>query len=288
MSLARSWYLPSMQLRLATCMGLPEPDPDKQPLDAALASAGIDARWLAWDDPAADWDAPVPTVVRTPWNYQQRLAAFHDWCERAARAAPFFNPPDVIKENTHKSYLLRLAERGIACVPTVLVAQADAFVPGVRSLGWERLVIKPAVGAGSIGTRAFAAGDAEADAHLAALLTHSDVLIQPYVASVDGHGERSLIWIDGELTHQVRKAPRFVGQAENITGPFPISHEERTLAAATLEPWSNRILYARVDIAYDEAGRPLVMEVELSEPSLFFARGPGSVERYVAAIARRL
>ena len=277
-----------MQLRLATCMGLPERDPDKLPLDAALARAGIDARWLAWDDPRVDWDAPIPTVVRTPWNYQDQRDVFLDWCERAARAAPFFNPPDVIRENTHKSYLSGLAERGIACVPTVLVRRADASAPRVRTLGWKRVVVKPAVGAGSVGTRAFGADDPEADAHVAALLAQTDVLIQPYVASVDGHGERSLIWIDGELSHQVRKAPRFAGQAESITGPFPISTDERALARVALEPYRERILYGRVDIAYDEEGKPLVMELELSEPSLFFAHAEGSADRYVAGIVRRL
>jgi glutathione synthase/RimK-type ligase-like ATP-grasp enzyme len=269
-------------------MDLPERDPDKEPLDAALAAAGIEGRWLAWDDPAVDWDAPIPTVVRSTWNYVQQRAAFLAWCARAARAAPFFNPPDLIADNTHKSYLLALAQRGIPSVPTVLVRQDEREPPRVQTLGWERVVIKPAVGAGSSGTRAFASNDLAADAHLAQLARAGDVLIQPYVASIDGHGERSLIWIDGALTHQVRKAPRFAGQVENVTGPFPITAEERALALATLEPWAERLLYARVDLAYDDAGKPRVMEVELSEPSLFFARCPGSADRYVAGLVRRL
>ena len=86
----------------------------------------------------------------------------------------------------------------------------------------------------------------------------------------------------------VRKTPRFSGDAEHITGPFPIADDERTVAAAALAPWADRILYGRVDLARDGAGRPMVMELELIEPSLFFDLHRPSLDRLVAAIARRV
>jgi len=91
------------KLRIATCLKLPEPDPDEAPLDAALSAANIDAAWIGWDDPAADWDAPVPTLVRTTWNYAAHLDAFLAWIDRTARAAPIFNPPDVMRLRWMKS-----------------------------------------------------------------------------------------------------------------------------------------------------------------------------------------
>jgi glutathione synthase/RimK-type ligase-like ATP-grasp enzyme len=277
-----------VQLRIATCLVLPEPDPDRAPLDEALARAGIEARWMAWDDPEADWDAPVPTIVRSTWNYALDREAFLAWCERTARAAPMWNPPDVIRANTHKRYLIELAARGVATVPTRLIERDDAARTRVAALGWDRVVIKPAVGAGSLGARAFDAGDPAADAHVRELAERVEVLIQPYMASVDGHGERSLVWIDGEVSHQIRKSPRFAGEDEQVTGPHPIADDERALALAALAPWADRILYGRVDVARDADGAPVVMELELAEPSLFFFLAPGSADRYVAALRRRL
>ncbi|MET0343285.1 MAG: hypothetical protein ABW252_19910 [Polyangiales bacterium] len=277
-----------MDLRIATCSELSEPDPDRAPLDAALVDAGVRACWLAWDDPAIDWSAPVPTVVRTTWNYHLDLPSFLAWSERVARAAPLWNPPDVIRTNTHKGYLVELSQRGVPVVPTTLVARGTTGAPSIASLGHSRVVVKPAVGAGSVGTRAFAGDDPEADAHALRLAADRDVLVQPYVASVDGHGERSLVWIDGVFTHQVRKSPRFAGDSESVTGPFPITPDEAAVGHAALAPWRDQLLYARVDLARDAAGAPMVMEVELTEPSLFFALGSGSAERFVAGIARRL
>jgi glutathione synthase/RimK-type ligase-like ATP-grasp enzyme len=276
-----------MKLRVATCTTLPEVDPDEAPLAAALAAAGIDATLVAWDDPAADWLAPIPTILRSTWNYSLARDRFLAWCDRVDRTAPLINPPAVVRANSHKRYLLELAARAVPTVPTVLIPQGGAL--GDTGATWDRLVIKPAIGAGSLGARVFDRADRDAAvAHAAEWSARGDVLVQPYMASVETHGERSLIWIDGTFTHAIRKSPRFSGDAESVTGPHPIAVDERMVAEAALAPWGDTILYGRVDIARDAVGNPCVMELELIEPSLFFAKHPPSVERYIAGLTRRL
>lgn len=276
----------TIALRIATCLILPEPDPDEEPLAAALAAGGFAARLVAWDDPDADWDAPIPTILRSTWNYPLAADAFTAWLTRAAAAAPLWNPADIVRGNLRKRYLLELAARGVPVVPTTLVERGASH--DLAAFADTRIVIKPEIGAGSLGTRKFAPGDPAARAHLHALTSDGAALIQPYIDSVDGYGERSLVWIDGALSHAFRKTPRFVGDNELVTGPFPIADDERAVAEAALAPIADRILYGRVDLARDDAGRPMVMELELIEPSLYFARQPGSAERYVAALRRRL
>ena len=278
------------RLRIATCRPLPEPDTDEPILGDALAAAGIAAELVAWDDPHADWDAPIPTVIRSTWNYVRDAAAFAAWVDRAAASAPLWNPPAVVRANLYKRYLLALAARGVAVVPTTLVERgaAIALADDHPALAAPRVVIKPEVGAGSSGARVFDAGDPEARAHLAALTAHGAALVQPYVASVDDHGERSIIFIDGELTHAIRKSPRFAGGVERVTGPFAIDPAERDLALAALAPHARDLLYGRVDMARDAHGRPMVMELELVEPSLFLGRSERALARLVDAIAARL
>lgn len=273
-------------LRVATCVELPEPDLDEAPLAAALAAGGFAAQLVGWDDPAVDWDAPIPTVLRSTWNYPLVADAFVAWLDRASAAAPLFNPADIVRDNLRKRYLLALAARGVPVVPTTLVERHQTCE--LSSLGAPRVVIKPEIGAGSLGTRLFDPRDPEASIHLAQLTTDGAALIQPYVASVEAYGERSLVWIDGSLSHAIRKTPRFSGDAERVEGPFPIADDERAVALAALAPIAARILYGRVDLARDDHGHPMVMEVELIEPSLFFAHQPGSVDRFVAAVRRRL
>ncbi|MGE0550429.1 MAG: hypothetical protein AB7O24_11525 [Kofleriaceae bacterium] len=275
-----------MKLRVATCLALPEADVDEAPLARALAAAGFDAELIAWDDPNADWDAPIATILRSTWNYSTALPSFLRWIDRVGSTAPLWNPPAIVRGNVHKRYLVELAARGVAVVPTTLVEQGHQLALG--SLDASRIVIKPEVGAGSLGARVFDRGDPEAAAHLASLARRGAVLVQPYVASVDHYGERSLVWIDGELSHAIRKTPRFAGDVERIDGPFPIADDERALAEAALASVTDQILYGRVDVARSDAGQPMVMELELVEPSLFFERCPGSAERYVAGLKRRI
>jgi len=275
-----------LALRIATCVALPEPDVDEAPLAAALAAAGLSAARVGWDDPAADWDAPVPTLVRSTWNYPAAPDAFLAWIDRAAAAAPLINPPDVLRGNVHKRYLLELAARGVPVVPTTLVECGQTYE--LAAIDAPSLVIKPAIGAASMATRRFAPRDPAALAHLAAITAERAALVQPYVASVDGHGERALVWIDGELSHAVRKRPRFTGDQEHIDGPLPIADDERAVAEAALAPVADRILYGRVDLARDAAGQPVVMELELIEPSLYLTYHPPALGRFVAAIRRWL
>ncbi len=272
-----------MKLRIATCKTLPEVDVDEAPLADALAAAGIDAALVAWDDPAVNWDAPIPTLLRSTWNYALDVGRFLAWVDRASAAGPFWNPPHVVRTNVRKRYLLELQARGVPIVPTVLARPGEPV-----SMPWDRFVIKPEVGAGSLDTKVFEPGDPAAAAHLKELLSRGFALIQPYIASVDDYGERSLIWIDGQLTHAIRKTPRFSGDTERIEGPFPIPDDEREVAEAALAPFAASILYGRVDIARDDSGRPMVMELELVEPSLFFARYPPALDRFVGRLVREL
>ena len=113
-------------LRIATCTRLPEIDADAGPLAAALAAHGFAAELLAWDDPGVDWDAPVPTILRSTWNYALDVTAFLAWIDRVAVAGPLWNPPDVVRANVHKRYLLALAARGVPVVPTRLIERGAA------------------------------------------------------------------------------------------------------------------------------------------------------------------
>ena len=277
-------------LRIATCSPLPEPDPDEDLLLVALHRAGVDARMAAWRDPREDWDAPVPTLVRSTWDYIHMVSAFVGWTERVERVAPLFNPGEVMRANVHKRYLLDLARRGVPAVPTRLLPQGQGRFAAEWIEGCEfgDLVVKPAVGAASFGTRRFTTAELGAAAdHARQLASSCDVLVQPYQAQVEGRGERALVWIDGQFTHAVRKSPRFEGGDEAVSETVAIEPEEQRVAEAALAGLDG-LLYARVDLVAGSDGAPQVMELELVEPSLFLLQHPPALSRLVQALVRRL
>jgi hypothetical protein len=281
----------SVDVALASCSKLPKHDRDEAPLLGALRAAGLRAEVRAWDDPAADFASARLTLLRSTWNYAGQPQRFGDWLARTADATALWNPLPVVRWNLHKGYLLDLARAGVAVAPTHLVPRGspERLADVAAARGWSDVVVKPAVSAGSRLTLRARADTEPGEAHLRALVDREDALVQPYLPAVESHGERALVFIDGALTHAVRKAPRWAGQTESITGPFVASGDEAALARAVLAAAPGPVLYARVDVAPGADGRPVLMELELIEPSLYFdLAGPRAVERLVDAIGRRL
>jgi hypothetical protein len=165
----------------------------------------------------------------------------------------------------------------------------------LASRAWSHAVVKPAVSAASFETRVLRASalDASLVAWFAGALEARDMLVQPYMDSVEGYGERALIWIDGEVTHAIRKNPRFAGHDECVSSDgVAVADDERAFAQSVVRAArrcvpGEAITYARVDIVRDGDGLR-VMELELIEPSLFFAQGPRGLERFVRVLGREL
>lgn len=271
------------RVALATCRELPEPDHDEAALLGALRGLGVEASTLAWDDPAADPAAFDFVVVRSTWNYIHALPEFLAWMKRAAAATKLANPSDVMAWNCDKAYLFQLASEGVPIIPTVNVSRGTW--PALDRLPWEDLVVKPRVGAASFATKRFPPGQKpQAEAFLRETCSARDMLVQPYVDSVDGHGERSLVWIAGELTHAVRKNPRLAGGDESVSEALVPDADERAFAQKVLAPRRAGLLYARVDVARAADGSLMLMELELVEPSLFLKQSPPALTRFAQAI----
>lgn len=271
---------------LVECLAPPEPDADRALLSDAVSREGVVAEWVAWNDPDVDWSRFSRLVIRATWDYYRHEDAFLRWVD--ARGPRLENPADIVRWNAHKSYLNELEAEGVPTVPTEIVRRGAgvslAEICGKR--GWDRVVIKPAVSAGSFQTRRFETQQREeAEDFLAR--AERDMMVQPYVPSVEGYGERSLIWIDGAFTHAMRKTARFLGDPERVEGPLAIAEDELEVARRALAPREARLLYGRVDLARDRANRPMVMELELIEPSLFLAQHPPALDRLAKAIKKR-
>jgi len=280
-----------MDVALVSCLRLSEPDPDAAPLAAALAAAGLDAAVVAWDDPAASWSAPL-TVLRSAWNYPDDRDGFLQWGRRVAATSDLWNPLPVISWNSHKRYLLDLAAAGVPVTPTeILTRGSDRSLADVQAAtGWTSVVVKPAISTSSWLTMRIGPDDRDrGERHLRRLVANRETLVQPYLPSVEGHGERALVWIDGTLTHAVRKHPRWHGEDEAVTGEaVPITPAEAEVANRALAVIGDPLMYGRVDVAPGPDGSPVVMELELVEPSLYFDQSEEALDRFVAAILARL
>src|SRR5256885_583469 len=148
---------------------------------------------------------PISALLRSAWDYTERLGEFLAWIERVASLTMLLNPPPVVRWNADKHYLLELARAGLPVVPSSFAeagAQAErALEQFLTRQSCAELVVKPAVGAGSRDTRRHArTAIPQMLAHMRRLLgAGRSVLLQPYLEGVDRHGETAVIHIGGGL-----------------------------------------------------------------------------------------
>lgn len=300
------------RLALVTCAALPDLDPDDRLLRDALVERGIAVDAAVWDDPTVDWAAYQHVVIRSTWDYTDRQVQFVDWARRVEATSTLLNPAGVVAWNTDKTYLRDLEGRGLPIVPTIWLDPERNFSARAihtRFPAFGEFVIKPTVSAGSRDTGRY---DAAVTTQRSLAITHAKnllavgrhVMLQRYLRHVDTSGETGMVYLDGQFSHAVRKNALLEGPFREgdldgnlyrgeVIAPREPSDAERELGdrvVATLGEIfpGGPLLYSRVDLLPDDDGDPVIIEVELTEPSLFLEHGPGSAERAADAVAARL
>lgn len=293
-----------MRLALASQLDLPAWEVDDAPLHAALRAAGATIAQPGWDDPTVDWSGFDAVLLRTTWNYAWDRDAFVAWLWGISGQTRVLNRPRVAEWNSHKGYLIDLEAAGTAIAPTLwLDPKRPADLAALLAeRGWDRGFIKPVFGQTARETLRFdtdPAGLAMAQAHVDRLLPAEGLMVQPYLARVETEGEFSVIFVDGQPCHGVRKIP--------VPGDYRVQDD----FGATDQPWTptegledlsrqamaaaelalaleEPLLYGRADWLRDDAGAWVLTELELIEPSLFFRHGPETAGVLADAWLRRL
>lgn len=298
------------RIALATAVEALPQDGDMPPLLDACTAVGLHAEAVCWDDQTVRWGDYDAVVLRSTWDYVPRLPAFLIWKAAVARQTRLFNPPALVRWSADKHYLADLERAGVPITPTRFVepgedvrrALEDALAGrfgGNHLTPPAEIVAKPAVGAGSKDALRLAReGTERARLHVERLLAEGrSVLLQPYLGAVDQRGETAMIYIDGRFSHAIRKGPLLrpaAGLVEGLFAPEDIQPREPTrdegrVAKLAFNAIPGEVpLYARVDLLAGADGQPVVLELELVEPSLFFDQGEGSARRFAEALRDRL
>jgi len=285
-----------------TCSKLPAGDPDDLLALDILRCEGFSCAVVDWRNADFDFSKSQLTVLRSTWDYHLHFESFQHWLAQVSLETTLLNDHELVKNNLDKKYLLELGQRGITVCPTVYIEggqkfDAQALESAVSSFDLSldaRVIIKPAIGLSTFGVNKFDTRSStfteQALLHCQDLLSRGALLLQPYLPQVESYGERSLIYIDGVYSHSIRKTAfqklAVAGQAgeESKTATTKeIEFGYKVLATLPQKP-----LYARVDVVGDGGSEILLLELELTEPSLYLSMAEGSANRFADALVKRL
>jgi glutathione synthase/RimK-type ligase-like ATP-grasp enzyme len=272
-------------------------DDDEPAALAALAALGVRTDVVDWDDERVDWASYDRAVLRSTWDYPERLPEFLDRLTVIDGVTELVNPAAAVRWNVDKRYLTELAAAGVPTVPTAPVT------PGATPTWPEGgFVVKPAVGAGSRDAARYGPGEHEpAAAHVQRLHARGAMaLVQPFLRSVERDGEWPLVFLGGSYSHAASKRVRLprAGSVDDLfaheeNGPHTAEPAQIAVAQAALDVVTarfGRLPYARIDLVRLD-GQPdpdsyAVLEVELIEPSLFVPQAdPAAADRLATALA---
>ena len=284
-----------MTIVFATCAHQPYITADDQPLADALETRGFKVEPEPWTDIDPETLLVAdPVVLRSTWDYHRVPTMFAAWLAAMADSRRVvLNPPDVARANLDKIYLQTLAAAGIAMPQSRWIEKPDAaaLTAVLQEEDWAQAVIKPRIGATAHGTFLISRETLPTEDELAPA-RNSGALLQEFVPEIVERGEVSLVYAGGIFSHAVSKRARdgdFRVQKDfgGVVSPFIPSADLLAFGQSVMAQVPASCAYARVDLVESARG-PLLMELELIEPELYFTIVPGSAERMAQAIIDRL
>lgn len=290
-----------MTIALITAREARDHDKDLQPAFDALVARGVDVEIHYWDDAAVNWKRFTAAIVRSPWDYHRRFDEFSDWLQRVSHDTSLHNSADMITWNLDKTYLRECVAAGLPAIPTFFVQGPEDITDEVNHLLNTDVVVKPTISAGSNNTERFQ-NDQDAAVHFVHSVLAMDkvAMVQPYQSAIDDEHETALNYFNGVFSHAFRKGA-ILSTGENVkNGLFVVedisarepTSTQRQLGDAVMsflvQRWGNAPLYARIDTVPGNDGTPVIIEIEMAEPSFFFHTSDGSAERFADAVVGRV
>ncbi len=255
-------------------------------LQEALEKRNLRVCKKDWADKNFNWEHTKYAVFRTTWDYFDRFEDFFQWLEKTKEKTNFINSEEIIKWNIDKHYLQDISNKGINIATTLFIEKntKTTLKKLFNQSNFTEAVIKPAIsGAARETYRINRNNYTKHEDKFQKLIKHECMLFQEFLNNIIITGEISIILINGNYTHAVKKIAKrgdfrvqddHGGKVEKyIPNKEEISFAENCIIKCPFQP-----IYARVDIVYDNLGDLSLSELELIEPELWFRNNPQSAK----------
>ncbi|MCA0365598.1 MAG: hypothetical protein LCH67_16270 [Bacteroidetes bacterium] len=269
-----------MKIALATCARLPDMSDSDKKLIPEFSKYKIEAVPAIWDDPENIWESYDAVIIRNTWDYYTKFPLFIKWLDTLeATGIKVLNDLKIIRKNSHKFYLKEIIEIGFRVIPTIFL-NSNSKISDDDLLKYQKMVLKPAVSAGSYKTEILTRKDLNSE-NIRSKTSDGDWLLQPFLPEIQTEGEISMIFFGNEYSHAIIKRPtdgdfRVQKQFGGIYLPYLPSQELLDELNPVFKIFGDEFLFGRID-GVKLGGKFHIMEIEMLEPDLYFDFFPEKV-----------
>lgn len=291
-----------------------QPHGEDTALREALTEAGVSCEIVVWDDPSVDFGRFSHAIISSCWDYDIQVEKFVAFIDELSKTTVVLNDAETVRSNVDKSYMIELSQGGIPVVPscyidrtshkstyiaagtTPEITDSENFEQALRRAAaryrdqYSHLIIKPSQSASGKSTTRVASDDLEALLDNAkSIPDYATVIIQPYIDTIEQHGERSTVVIASKPCYTMKKVPKEGGYLVHVQhggtySPTEIETKDREFITRISELYDTVPLYMRVDYICDAEGNRMLLELELVEPYLYLDRGHEGLDLLVNAL----
>ncbi|WP_090994419.1 ATP-grasp domain-containing protein [Pedobacter insulae] len=259
-----------------------------------LNSKEFNVEKIVWNTPVVNWEHFDLAILKSPWDYFNLIEDFYQWLRvLEEKKVKLLNPIATVRWNADKHYLKDISESGLGVAKCIFLEKGIeiSLKNYFNSLGFSKLIVKPAVSGGSKNTfKVTSENVAEINLQLNELLKKESYILQPFLKEIEEAGEWSFLFFGGEYSHALlKKAKEGDFRVQHSFGGTihpqePPVHLIET-AKKYVDQFAKGCLYARVDGVLVNNEFQL-MELELIEPFLFLETNPNSYENYYQALLK--
>ncbi|WDV46331.1 hypothetical protein PV797_01220 [Clostridiaceae bacterium M8S5] len=270
------------------------PHNDDLTLKEALEERGYMTDIVAWDDTTYDFNTIKLAIIRSCWDYDDRVSEFFDAMKKISESTILINDYKTILNNSNKYYLEGLNDKGISIIPTYYISKLDDVETAVKGIDAEKIIIKPVISASGKNTFRVKRQDINEIRRLVdEILKEKHAMLQPYIETIESKGEKSTIVVDGKIVYAVDKKPAKGGYLvhNHMGGSYnesDITSLDIRFIDGIIRTMEKTPTYMRVDYLFDEAGEPMLLELELIEPNLYLSKSKKSLDILVDSMVKIL
>lgn len=286
-----------MKIAMLTCGEMPIMLPYDMEVIRTLKSSNVETEILIWDEISdtklRDLEEYDLVLIRTIWDYYQKVDLFKNFVEKVSESKiKLLNPIDIVSWNMDKKYLHELENEGFDIIPTIFnYGQTGSFEEAI-SLGWNRMILKPMISAGSFHTFVLDSTDKDRFNDLVtSYYQNRPFMLQEFIPEIS-EGEISTITLSNpalsdidDYSYSVTKVPKsgdYRVQVDfgGVYSMGDVDPEIKKISKQITSRFEGKLLYQRLDGLWRD-GKFLIMEIELIEPDLYLNYNKDSLSYWV-------